>query len=618
MEQSGNVSANSIEIMYERIPMKEISITDRDKQWLTPLIKLLINDRWRAYRMRNWSLYNHLKAKVKNEIVKAKRSWANKLQSCNYGVWNLAKHVSNKTRKVNLSSLVSQFGSNEALAVALADHFEKIATNQVVKDNSLNTRSNEHTLSVSNAIMDLSVSEEEVKRLLDNAPFHKAPGCDGIPNTVYSSLSGFIAKPLALIYEASFAQSKYPSRWKKGIVVPIPKKRMPSVADVRPITLHPLPSKICEQIVKKNYISFFEDSYGVNQHSFRRGASTTTALIQIIDACLKNFDDSSSSGNALLCLDLSKAFDSLNHTLILKKMKENEFPVGLISWIWDYLQNRSAQVKIGCNLSQNFPIQRGVPQGTVLGPLIFNLFVSDFRPFLSSSVVVKYADDMSIVVRLTSKNTDDIKQTVETEIAHAKSWCSQNGLIINSTKSSVLISARNPSYVPDSFSFPKKDDTKILGVRINSNLDWSSHIEDVYKKSNQRFHVLKKIKPLVTPEDLHKIYIAYIRSILDYCAPVFVKLPNKLAKRLQAIDKRAHRIIFHDNDRTCECISIGQRREFLSLKLLGKIESSEQHILHHMLPHRLHHTKKFNITCCRTNKRYQSFISYVTRLVNDL
>ena len=270
--------------------------------------------------------------------------------------------------------------------------------------------------------MDFCVSEEEVKRLLEKTPFNKAPGCDEIPNIVYTSLSNFIAKPLARVYEASFAQNKFPSRWKKGIVVPIPKKRMPSVSDVRPITLNPLPSKICEKIVKKHYISLFEDNYGVNQHGFRRGASTTTALIHIFDACLKNFDDYSSSGNALLSLDLSKAFDCLDHALILSKMRKNGFPAGLISWIRDYLHNRTAQIKLGNKLSYSFPIQRGVPQGTVLGPLIFNVFVSDFRPVLSSSTIVKYADDMNIAVRLTSKNTEDVKHTVEREICNAKSW----------------------------------------------------------------------------------------------------------------------------------------------------------------------------------------------------
>ena len=599
------------------IPMKEVHMTDRDKQWLTPLIKMLINDRWQAYRMKNWAVYNHLKSKVKIEIAKAKRSWAKKLQSATYGIWNLAKHVTSKSRKVDFSSLISKFGSTDALAAALADHFEKIASSQVMKDGSSSHRIGRMQLSLKTPLY-LNVSEREVKELLEKAPLNKAPGNDCIPNALYVSLTDFIARPLALIYEASFSQSKFPTGWKKGVVVPIPKKRLPNVSDVRPITLNPFPSKICEKIIRRHFISLFEDNYGSDQHGFRRGASTTTALIKIIDTCLENYDDESSSGYALLSLDLSKAFDCLDHDLILTKMMEKRFPVGLIAWTQDYLRGRSAKVKLGCKFSRSFPIQRGVPQGTVLGPLVFNLFVSDFSPTLPSSTIVKYADDMNIVVRINSKNTNEIKSMVEKEICNATMWCNQNGLVINAKKSSVLLNLRNPGNCPDSFSFPKKEHIKVLGVRLSNNLSWSGHIEDVFRKANQRFHVLKQIKPLVTPQDLHQVYIAFIRSILDYCSPVFVKLPNCQAKRLESIDKRAHRIIFHDRERTCSCGSIRNRRELMSLRLLQNIESTDDHIIKHLLPHRLHYSNKFSSIYSRTCKRHQSFIPYITRLHNDM
>ena len=113
------------------IPMQEVYMTDRDKQWITPLIKLLINQRWHAYRTKNWTLYDHLKTKVRVEITKAKHSWAKKLQNCSYGIWNLAKHITNKSRKSDFSSLISKFGSTEALVDALAEHFQKIASRQV-------------------------------------------------------------------------------------------------------------------------------------------------------------------------------------------------------------------------------------------------------------------------------------------------------------------------------------------------------------------------------------------------------------------------------------------------------------------------------------------------------
>ena len=396
-------------LLQQCIPCKKVSMTMYDKEWITPLIKVLINERWEAYRTKNWAAYNHLKKKVKFEIMKAKSSWAKSLQSGKHGVWRLVRHVSSKNRKPELSSLIKRFGSVEALLSGLFDHFSKISSVQVARAPVSFNSSTEEIVSQS----DFVVSEVEIKRILLKTPLGKAPGCDGLPNKFYSILADFISKPLAVICQASFSQGKFPSGWKKGLIIPVPKQNVKSIADVRPITLHPLPAKICEKVIKSRYESFFEAKYGANQHGFRKNASTTTALIHLMDVSLRNVDQELSSGNAIISLDLSKAFDSLDHRIILTKLQGYGFPGALVGWLRDYLQSRTARIKMDNNVSDAFEIQRGVPQGTVLGPLIFNTFVSDFEASLIDSTVVKYADDMSEYCDQSIKERSGVYQSVD-------------------------------------------------------------------------------------------------------------------------------------------------------------------------------------------------------------
>jgi hypothetical protein len=565
-------------------------------------------------------MYNHLKLKVKNEIKKAKQSWAKKLQSATYGIWKLAKRVTNKNRKADLTPLLKQCDSIQELTKMLADHFAKIASVQHdFRPNAYTAVEQIEEDEATTRRWKIKVSESEIKNILAKFPAGKAPGRDGIPGKFYMLLADFIAKPLAAICEASFDQRKFPAGWKKGVVIPIPKHRLKSPADVRPITLYPLPSKICEKIIKKNFVDLFEESFGQNQHGFRRGTSTTTALAHIMDAALRSFDQKESSGTAIISLDLSKAFDCLDHSLITTFLQQRNFHPNLVAWICDYLRNRTAMVKVSDQLSAEFPIERGVPQGTILGPLIFNTFVSDFETSNSEATVVKYADDINIVINFTDKDPQHIKKIIENEILNAMTWCEKKKMVLNTEKSSCVLNFRHPEYHPSSLTLPEKQSIKTLGVYLNNSFDWSTHVNEVYKKANQKFHVLKLIKPLVTPEDLHKIHNAYIRSILDYCSPVFVKLNRRLSEKLQRIDNRAHRIIFNqDTLRTCTCSkdNVRTRRELMSLKLFKKIEMNKQHPLHFAVPKKMTYTKHLNVSFCRTQKYQDSFIHYTTLLSN--
>ena len=206
-----------------------------------------------------------------------------------------------------------------------------------------------------------------------------------IPTNIYKVLADVLSKPLTSIFNNSLRQRKYQSFWKSSIISPIPKTNPPAIDKLRLIHLLPTPSKIFEQLVMDNMRNKFVCEFGPCQHGFRRNCSTTTALISILDNLTLRYDDEANFGVSLLSYDLSKAFDNIDHTILLTKLIERKFPTGFVMWLNSYLSSRNARVRICGNLSEEIFLSKGVPQGSVLGPPLFCLYVSDLQPYSMDS-----------------------------------------------------------------------------------------------------------------------------------------------------------------------------------------------------------------------------------------
>ena len=158
----------------------------------------------------------------------------------------------------------------------------------------------------------------------------------------------------------------------------------------------------------------------------------------------------------------------------------------------------------------------------------------------------------------------------------------------------------------------------MLGVKLNGKLDWNSHVNFVKKKCCQRFHALRRLKPFLPPRELHSVYTAHIRSLIEYACPVFSGLNKTTSDTLQRIDDRAHRIIFGARPYPCNCQNINQRMQFLSVNLFNKITTHSKHLLHHNIPPHLRtKPKQHQNILCRTQKRNNSFFPLITRAINN-
>ena len=316
-------------LMSTSIPCRTVHLTQNDKMWITPLTKALIDDKWTAFRLKDWAKFNHLKVKVRQEVKKAKEMWAAKQKKSNYGIWKLTKHLSGKSGRKGPSFPLSMEDSPETIAEKIADEMiESANPAPLCTFQSSDCRSK----------WEINFSTSDIARRLRKLPGNKAPGSDGIPNRIYATLADIIAVPLKEIFNRSIIDCKLPRQWKDGVTVPIPKTNPPQVNKVRLITLLPSPSKILERLVLDSVRTQLESLFGDRQHAFRKRCSTTTALLQITDKATQLYDNLEYSACAIMSVDLSKAFDKVDYPILLKKLASKGLPSRFVEWIRSFHQ----------------------------------------------------------------------------------------------------------------------------------------------------------------------------------------------------------------------------------------------------------------------------------------
>ena len=324
-----------------------------------------------------------------------------------------------------------------------------------------------------------------------------------------------------------------------------------------------------------------------------------------------------------MCFDLSKAYDNLNHAKIIMKLKAASFPSGFLIWLSDYFHCRYSQIKIHGQLSQPFPIETGVAQGSVLSPFIFASFASDLECARKETRMIQYADDINYVLPIASRGSSDVSEYIKEEVENVEHWCVQKDFVLNKSKSRIMmVSNRHKTFQCGVYceSISMVNEMRILGVVFNSDWNWNSHIHQVCKMARKKLYLLRKLRPLVSRNDLHLVYTSCVRSVIEYASPVFVGLNKTLSKKLEKIDRRAHRVMFHDEEFNCECgmDNIRLRRCQAAKKLFKVATNKEDHMLHRLIPQCHRYTGRRIMPYSRTETRRSSFVPFTTCLLNDL
>ena len=550
----------------------------RDPAFVTPLVKHLLNTRRLLFRKRKVQEANALADRINVLISDIRSKSLSKLKNgSSRELWQAVK-PSKISGTCNYDAVLGNVN-----AVNL--YFSNICTNgNLVQVSNLsadhvydrvNTRTS--TDLISSGTLDHIMVELMLRKVKSTSP-----GLDNIPSWIFQKCSYELAEVICHIFNYSLECHNIPDQWRKAVVTPIPKTKKPiAISDFRPISVTPILSRVLEKHIVAQYIQpVLPFNLLCDQFAFKPTGSTTCALVYLLHNVTKLLENNSYV--RCLTIDFTKAFDVIDHDTLLKKMLNLTVHVSpnIISWISSFLRGRSQVVRYKGYLSDPCSINRGIVQGSGIGPALFAIMISDLTTISVMNLLCKFADD----VNLLSPETADIG--LDDEFSNICRWASLNKMNINFSKTKEIVFHRpNPrSFIPpiNLLHIERVNEIKMLGVSISGSLKFDAHVKSVLSQCSQRLYLLKQLKNQGLPiNKLDEVYSALIVSKIRYALPAWGGfLSVNLCNMINGFFKRSFK--FHLTSKLYdinELITDSDKTLFNAINTPG-------HCLHNLLPER--------------------------------
>ena len=525
-------------IVDDHAPVRDMTNREREralKPWITRSIlkKNDIRDALfgRAYKNKDEQLL--LRAKqLRNQIghelkLSRKRYCINRIREAvnkSKIMWQIINGTLNSPKKKS-SSRISQVkdgnGNTVQNPTEIANSFNKFFVN-IGKNMSSKIPNVENNIESPRVMQSFALTEttsSEVEILIESMNLHKSTREDDIPIKIFKMCKTIISPYLAFIFNMCVMQGVYPNLMKTAKVVPIYKKGdKEECSNYRPISLLLHSNKIFEKLIHCRLYKFLQKNkvLNENQYGFRKSHSTSYAIYDLIENKLKNFDEKLYT--CALYIDLSKAFDTVDHSILIKKLHHYGIRGIALDLIKDYLTNRKQFTRVNGENSNKLIIDIGVPQGSVLGPLLFLLYINDL-PFASFLLTKLYADDTCFIFSAPSLN--ELQIVVNREMIKIQNWMFSNRLSINYSKTNYMLIHRNAEHVPfelfiNNNRIERVDCIEYLGIKIDDKLNWKNHIKHIEGKLSSACGAIYRLRDKVNQECLRSFYFAHIYFHLQY------------------------------------------------------------------------------------------------------
>ena len=486
-----------ISIMEECIPKKRLP-NRKNLPWLNRKLVTSMKKRnllyRRAKRTGDFSKYRAARNKVTRDMRKAKSTFFKKLNPKNpKEFWRAVKFLNKKQSSIpTLSDDSREASTGSEKANLLNDYFSKCFNSAVPPLSNVDVETLPQPTDYASLPPELLCNEESICELLESLDTSKSNGPDGISARMLKHTAAFIAPSITQLFNQSLQSCKVPSKWKSSLVVPVPKgSNCHSPSNYRPISLLVVLSKILEKHVHSIITQHLNVHHPISnsQWGFTAGRSTIGALLSTTHDWFKLLEEGKDI--CAVFLDYRKAFDSVPHRPLIEKLKGVGLNPHIIAWLSDYLTSRKQRVVVDGSISSSTEVLSGVPQGSILGPLLFLIYIDGITKvkLSNNSRLVLYADDVLIYSAISDNND---YQLLQRDINAICDWSTEQYLTLNPQKCKSMTISRKmkPSTAPFTLRLHNKqleevDQFKYLGVILNHNLSWSPHISAICTKAKR-------------------------------------------------------------------------------------------------------------------------------------